>query len=505
MRALLSVSDKRDLIPFAKTLVSMGYSLIASGGTARTLRDAGLPVMTVESVTGFPEILGGRVKTLHPVIHGGILAQRDDASLQELEQHHIQPIDLVVVNLYPFEDTVTTPGISLENAIEHIDIGGVALLRAAAKNFMYVTVVCDPEDYGWVGNRLQQGGLSLQERRQLAVKAFQHTAAYDAAIATYLSTSPDENVEDSIQKTVAYFFKLAQPLRYGENPHQTAGLFVPIGQEIPFVQLHGKAMSYNNWLDLDAAWRAAQDFDTPAVAIIKHGNPCGLATDSQLHKAYKLALNSDPISAFGSVIAVNRPLDAETATAMSDLFIEVLAAPEFTPEALRILQRKSKNIRLLKGQPRTKALLWRTTVAGWLAQTPDEIDEARTDWKVVTTREPTEDEWEALQFAWRAVKHVKSNAIVLAQGRATVGVGAGQMSRVDAVRIAIRKAQKRAQGAVLASDAFFPFPDGVEVAAQAGVTAIIQPGGSKRDSEVIAAANRLGLAMVFTGVRHFRH
>ncbi|NPA91184.1 MAG: bifunctional phosphoribosylaminoimidazolecarboxamide formyltransferase/IMP cyclohydrolase [Chloroflexi bacterium] len=502
MRALLSVSNKEGLVPFARLLHELGYTLVASGGTARTLRDAGLPVIPVADLTGFPQILDGRVKTLHPHIHGGILARRTPEHLRELSHYGIEPIDVVVVNLYPFEETVRQDGVTLEEAVEYIDIGGVALLRAAAKNFAHVTVICDPSDYAWVGEKLREGTLSLDDRRTLAVKAFRHTALYDAAISTYLS----EPLEPSLEDRVPLFLARAFPLRYGENPHQEAGLYLPLGASLPFQQLHGKAMSYNNWLDLDAAWRAAQDFSDPTVAIIKHNTPCGLASAPSLAEAFQQALASDPVSAFGSVIAVNRPLDLPTAEAMRDLFIEVIAAPAFEEEALALLKRKSKHLRLLLAQsPDVTRLQWRSTVAGWLAQTPDRLPEDPSAWRVVTERPPSDEEWNGLVFAWQAVKHVKSNAILLAQGRATVGIGAGQMSRVDAVRMAVWKAGQRAQGAVLASDAFFPFPDGVEVAASAGVTAIVQPGGSKRDADVIAAADRLGMAMVFTGVRHFRH
>ncbi len=501
--ALLSVSDKRGIVDFARVLHDLGYTLVASGGTARTLQAAGLPVTPVSDLTGFPEILGGRVKTLHPAIHGGILARRTEEHLAELAAHGIRPVDLVVVNLYPFEDTVTRENITLEEAVEYIDIGGVALLRAAAKNFAYVTVICDPADYAWVGERLRSGGLSEAERRRLAIKAFRHTATYDAAISTYLDTS---DAAPSLEERVPLFLRRVASLRYGENPHQQAGLYLPIGAQPAFEQLHGKEMSYNNWLDLDGAWRAAQEFDEPTVAIIKHTTPCGLASADTLAQAYELALASDPISAFGSVIAVNRPLDLTTAQMMRDLFIEVIAAPDFDPPALDVLRRKSRNLRLLRAvAPDVRGLQWRSTVAGWLAQTPDRLEEDPRTWRVVTDRDPTPEEWESLIFAWRAVKFVKSNAILFARGKATVGVGAGQMSRVDAVRMAAWKAGERARGAVMASDAFFPFSDGVEVAAEAGITAVVQPGGSKRDEEVIAAANRLGLAMVFTGVRHFRH
>lgn len=502
--ALLSVSDKRGIVEFARGLHDLGYTLVASGGTARTLRAAGLPVTAVSDITGFPEILDGRVKTLHPAIHAGILARRTPKDSAELAELGITPIDVVVVNLYPFEETVSRPDATLNEAIENIDIGGVALLRAAAKNFRHVVVVSSPDDYPWVLERLRSGGPDEAERRRLAVTAFRHTAAYDAAISTYLADmSPTVSC---LEERVPLFLRRVSPLRYGENPHQQAGLYLPLGAELPFEQLHGKEMSYNNWLDLDGAWRAAQDFPEPTVAIIKHTTPCGLASASTLAEAFEQALASDPVSAFGSVIAVNRPLDAATAQAMRGLFIEVLAAPDFEEEALATLRAKSRHIRLLRAlRPDVEGMQWRNTVAGWLVQTPDREQDDPDTWRVVTERAPTDAEWEGLRFAWRAVKHVKSNAIVFAQGKATVGIGAGQMSRVDAVRIAAMKAKERSRGAVMASDAFFPFPDGVEVAAEAGVTAVIQPGGSKRDEGVIEAANRLGLAMVFTGRRHFRH
>ena len=514
--ALFSVSDKRGVVPFAQRLHTLGYALIASGGTARVLQEASLPVREVSAVTGFPEILEGRVKTLHPKIHGGILARPTAGDLAELATHGIPLIDVVVVNLYPFDTVLDNPHMSLSEALEWIDIGGVALLRAAAKNFPRVVVVCDPEDYEWVAEGLAKGEISEAQRQTLAVKAFRHTAAYDAMISAYLARSDKEGLsakiersDEDLPKDVVLFLRQSQILRYGENPHQRGALYLPLGAQAPFVQLHGKEMSYNNWLDLDAAWQTVREFDPAraAVVIVKHGNPCGVAEADALVDAYRQALASDPVAAFGSIVAVNRPLDAPTAEAMRELFIEVLVAPEYTPEALEILRRKSRSLRLLQPVREIEGLHWRTTVAGWLAQTPDPAvaeDELRM-WQVVTRRSPTAEEWEGLRFAWKVVKHVKSNAIVLAQGTATVGVGAGQMSRVDAVRLAVEKAGERAQGAVLASDAFFPFPDGVEVAADAGVTAVVQPGGSKRDGEVIAAADRLGIAMVFTGRRHFRH
>jgi phosphoribosylaminoimidazolecarboxamide formyltransferase/IMP cyclohydrolase len=500
--ALISVSDKRGLPEFARGLSDLGYPLLASGGTAKVLRSAGLDVVEVSDVTGFPEILDGRVKTLHPAIHGGILARSTPEHMRELDSHRIRPVDVVVVNLYPFRETVSKEGVSESEAVEQIDIGGVALLRAAAKNFERVTVVCDPADYEDVLSQLRDGQ-TLEHRRALALKAFRHTASYDIAISGYLA---DQVGEGALPDVALASLRKAQTLRYGENPHQAAALYLPDGSSSAFVQLHGKEMSYNNWRDMDGAWNAVQDFSEPTVVITKHANPCGVASAPSLREAYEAALASDPISAFGSVIAVNRPLDFETAEAMKGLFIEVIVAPDYDPDALARLKRKSKNLRILKhtGEPLPQ-LLWRTTAAGVLINTPDRSIEPPDTWEVVTEREPTPEEMESLDFAWRVVKHVKSNAIVFARGKATVGVGAGQMSRVDAVRLAAMKAGGRSKGAVLASDAFFPFPDGVEEAAKAGVTAVVQPGGSKRDAEVIEAANRLGLAMVFTGVRHFLH
>ncbi len=502
--ALLSVSDKSGLVDFARQLHEQGFRLIASGGTGQVLAHAGLPVTPVETLTGFPELLGGRVKTLHPAIHAGILARRIPAHLDELARHGLAPIDLVAVNLYPFQETVSQGAVSEEEAVEQIDIGGVALLRAAAKNYAAVTVVCDPGDYPEVAQALAAGTLDLDTRRRLALKAFRHTAAYDAAIAAYLAGL----VEGSeLPPELDLVLEQVQPLRYGENPHQQAALYRPQGQPPAFEQLHGKAMSYNNWLDLDGAWTAAQDFSAPTVAIIKHSNPCGLASADELVVAYEKALASDPVSAFGGIVAVNRTLDPATALRMTDLFVEVVAAPDYAPEALEVLRRK-RNLRILRatGVPGPRWNL-RSIHGGVLVQEADtsqeDMDPAR--WRVMTRRSPTPAELEDLAFAWRAARHVKSNAIVFVKDRATVGVGAGQMSRVDAVMLAGLKAGERARGAVMASDAFFPFPDGVERAAECGITAVVQPGGSVRDAEVIAAADRLGLAMVFTGVRHFRH
>jgi phosphoribosylaminoimidazolecarboxamide formyltransferase / IMP cyclohydrolase len=511
--ALLSVSDKTGLVDFARNLHAAGGELVASGGTARAIATAGIPVRQVEDVTGFPEILGGRVKTLHPAVHGGILARRTPQHLDELRAHAIRPIDLVVVNLYPFQATVAQPNVTLATAVEEIDIGGVALLRAAAKNHESVTVVCDPADYPGVVEAYAAGGTSLQQRKQLAVKAFGHTAEYDTAIAAYLAEQVGAAAGDAsgAQAPLATHMHLdlhqIQRNRYGENPHQAGGLYGHVGEQPAFVVLQGKEMSYNNWLDLDGAWMAAQDFTEPTVAIVKHGNPCGLASGGTVHEAYGKAFASDPVSAFGGIVAINRTFDVELAESIGDLFLEVIAAPAYEPEALARLQRK-KNLRLVvySGTP-LRPLSLRSIAGGILVQ---EIDRSQEDmnpagWKVVSHRQPSADQLADLAFAWRVARHVKSNAIVYAKDRATVGVGAGQMSRVDSVMMAGHKAGARARGAVLASDAFFPFADGIEAAAKHGITAVVQPGGSVRDDEVIKAVDNLGLVMCLTGTRHFRH
>lgn len=512
-RALLSVSDKTGLAAFAAGLIEAGAELIASGGTAAALRAAGLPVRTIEDLTGFPEILGGRVKTLHPAIHAGLLARDTEADRRDLAERGWAPIDLVAVNLYPFAATVARPDATLADAVENIDIGGVALLRAAAKNFARVTVLCDPADYDRALAAIRQDRLSLELRRELAAKAFAHTAAYDAAIRDYLAPRP---TTDEPPARLQLDLVRIQALRYGENPHQVAALYAadPAAGPLGGRQLQGKELSYNNLLDLDAAWRAAASFDEPTVVIVKHLTPCGIASAASLAEAFPAALASDPVSAFGGVIAANRPFDGATAEALGSLFVEAIAAPAFNVEALAQLARRA-NCRLLemgrpaptglKPGPGSQVLSWemRSVRGGLLVQSPDPGDQA--EWQVVTRRAPDERELIALRFAWRACQHVKSNAIVLAQGTVTVGIGGGLSSRVDAVKLAVTKAGERAQGAALASDAFFPFPDGVEEAGRAGVTAVVQPGGSVRDAEVIAAADRLGLAMCFTGVRHFRH
>ncbi len=507
-RALLSVSDKSGLLDFARQLDAAGVQLIASGGTARQLADAGLPVLAVEDLTGFPEILGGRVKTLHPAIHGGILARRTPDHLAELAQHGLAPIDLVVVNLYPFQQTVAQPGVTLAEAIEQIDIGGVALLRAAAKNLESVTVVCDPADYAAVAAAFAAGGTDNAFRQQLALKAFRHTADYDTAISAYLAGQAESSVANAeLPSELRVDLVEIQRNRYGENPHQQGGFYGYAGEAAPFTVLHGKEMSYNNWLDLDGAWQAAQDFPQPTVAIIKHGNPCGLASAADLATAYDKALASDPVSAFGGIIAVNRPFDLAIAQRLGDLFAEVVAAPSFEEDALAFL-RKKKNLRIVQATGTAlRPLSLRSIYGGVLVQ---EVDRSQTDmdpanWRIVSQLQPTAAQLADLAFAWRVARHVKSNAIVYVQDQATVGVGAGQMSRVDSTMVAGHKAGERAHGAVMASDAFFPFADGIEAAASYGIAAVVQPGGSVRDDEVIAAADRLGLVMAFTGTRHFKH
>jgi len=543
-RAILSVHDKTGLVEFARGLVEFGFELVASGGTARALSAAGLPVTQVDQITSFPEILGGRVKTLHPAVHGGILARRIPEHLDELASHGIAPVDLVVCNLYPFAATVTRPGVTEQEAVEEIDIGGVALLRAAAKNFESVAAVCDPADYATVLEALREAevkvkaeveakplslSLDLNLNRRLALKAFRHTAAYDAAIATWLTGTVETLHATSLPETLNLAAERVQLLRYGENPHQQAALYRWVGAAPVFEQLQGKELSYNNIVDLEAAWAMPREFAEPTVAIIKHTNPSGLASAVNLVDAYRLAFACDPVSAFGSIVAVNREADRALVEEIGSLFVEVLVAPAYTPDALDWLAEHKKNCRVMIPRPQcgrgmvarsddfsrsgarettevvTTELVLRSVAGGLLAQTPDDRGVAEAAWQVVTRRQPTEAERRSLAFAWLAAKHVKSNAIVFVQGTATVGVGAGQMNRVDSVYLAARRAGDRSIGAVMGSDAFFPFPDGLEAAALAGVTACIQPGGSLRDDETIAAADRLGMAMVFTGERHFRH
>jgi phosphoribosylaminoimidazolecarboxamide formyltransferase/IMP cyclohydrolase len=514
-RALLSVSDKTGLIPFAQALTALGWDLVASGGTQATLGAAGLKVIAVETLTQVPEMLGGRVKTLHPAIHAGILAQDTESDLAELRAAGYAPIDLVVCNLYPFQEATRQSDLSLPAAIEYIDIGGVTLLRAAAKNFSRVTVAIDPSDYPLILSELQaRAATSLGLRQKLARKAFAHTRDYDTAIEAYLGQKLDDPEETpaGIPPHFSLSVHQSQSLRYGENPHQNAGYFAasPDIQPLHSELLAGKPLSYNNILDADAAWRAASAFDPAkeaAVVIVKHLTPCGIAIGASPEAAYPFALESDEVSAFGGVIALNRAVNRAFVEALGTLFLEVIIAPDFEPEAAQLLAEGRKNCRLLKVNPAIKgpALEFRSVLGGVLIQERDQGDPADTAWKVVSKRAPTDSELETLRFAWTAVEHVKSNAIVLAHQGATVGIGGGVSSRLDAAKLALEKAGRRAKGAVMASDAFFPFPDAIEGALQAGVTAIIQPGGALRDQQVIEAADAAGVAMVFTGVRHFRH
>ena len=513
MRALLSVSDKRGVVEFARDLAALGWELVSTGGTAETLRQAGLAVIPIERVTGFPEMMDGRVKTLHPKVHGGLLARRahpgDRASLAE---HGITPIDLVAVNLYPFRETVAKPGVTFEQAIEQIDIGGPSMLRSAAKNHQDVIVVVDPDDYPVVLAALKAGEVGQGLRRELATKVFAHTAAYDAAIHGYLTKNAPGWPE-----RITLALDRRQELRYGENPHQPAALYATSEPGIrDLQQLHGKELSFNNLLDLDAAvaavapWSRSSGSDAVACAIIKHTTPCGIALGRSPRDAYERALATDRTSAFGSVIAFNVAADRGAAEAMRDLFVEVVVAPAFADDALSVLREK-KNLRVVR-LPGGDAAGWdyKRIRGGFLVQERARPAQAadETSWKVVTQRPPTDAEWRDLRFAWAAVGVVKSNAILLAREQAAVGIGAGQMSRVDASFLAIHKARQQGHdpaGTVLASDAFFPFADGVEEAARAGVAAIIQPGGSVKDAEVVAAADQAGVAMVFTGIRQFRH
>ncbi|HXI19891.1 MAG TPA: bifunctional phosphoribosylaminoimidazolecarboxamide formyltransferase/IMP cyclohydrolase [Gemmatimonadales bacterium] len=507
-RALISVSDKRGIVPFAQGLVDLGWELVSTGGTYQALRSAGVPVTSVETVTGFPEILDGRVKTLHPAIHAGLLARRNHPEhLAAIAAWKIAPIDLLAVNLYPFRETVAKSDVSFEDAIENIDVGGPSMLRSAAKNHESVIVIVDPMDYPRVLDLLRAGGVSAAERRALAVKVFAHTSDYDGAIARYLTPT-----EDGLPSRIGFAFERLLPLRYGENPGQRAGLYVdeePRGLR-DLKQRQGKELSFNNILDLDAAmWTASLWPNRPACAIIKHTTPCGIAVAATAEEAYRRALATDPQSAFGGVVAFNTVVDRQTAARMTEHFLEVVVAPSFHDEALEVLAGR-KNLRAveLPVMRATSGLDFKRVRGGILLQDRFLPETTDLNWKVATERQPTEPEWVALRFAWTAVAAIKSNAVLLARDEATIGIGAGQMSRVDSSFMAVHKARQQGhdpRGAVMASDAFFPFPDGVEEAAAAGVTAIIQPGGSVRDTEVIAAADRLGLTMVLTGRRQFRH
>jgi len=518
-RALLSVSDKTGLVDFARELVTKyGVELIATGGTRKALADAGLPVKDISELTKFPEILDGRVKTLHPAIYAGLLAKRDKPEhMQTLAEHNLPEIDLVVCNLYPFEQTVAKPGVTEAEAIENIDIGGPCMVRAAAKNFESVTVATKPDDYESILAELRQhgGAITRALRLTLALGAFQRIAMYDNAIKDYfigLGESAICGEPESFHLT----FTHKQELRYGENPHQKAGFYIEPHTTSPSIataeQLHGKELSYNNILDLDSALNLAREFAGPACVVVKHNNPCGAAVATKLADAFQLAWDGDPLSAFGGIIAFNQPVDVDTASAIMDpkakRFIECIIAPDYVPDALEGLQKWKENVRLLKTGPLTgfpQGLDYRRVDGGLLVQTRDYGADKPDEWKCVTKRKPTEAEWHALHFAWFVCKHVKSNAIVLAKDTQVVGVGAGQMSRVVSVEIAVKKAGDKSKGSVLASDAFFPFPDNVHAAAAAGVTAIIQPGGSVKDKDSIEACDQHGIAMLFTGVRHFRH
>ena len=515
MKALLSVYDKTGIGEFAGTLAACGFELVSTGGTHRALsQDAGLAVVQVSDLTGFPEILDGRVKTLHPAVHGGILARRDlSAHTAELDDHGIDAIDLVAVNLYPFTQTISRPDVTLEDALENIDIGGPTMVRAGAKNYPHVIVVVDPADYGWVAERLSASGgsgsplerVSPDERRGLARKAFQHVATYDSAIANYLG---DGDFLSAQELTVG--FQRLSELRYGENPHQQAGLYVDSsgsGGVARAEQLHGKQLSFNNILDADAAWRVVLDFEEPAAAVIKHTNPCGLAVHDDQPTAYSRAYEGDTVSAYGGIVGFNRTVTASTAEAMRGVFYEIVVAPGYEPEALDVL-RKRKNLRVLAASRPEGGLLdmdLRRIWGGALIQTADSGREDAASWRVATERRPSEAQMEDLAFAWKAAKHIKSNAIAVARERALLGIGAGQPNRVNSVGLALTTAGDRSEGSVLASDAFFPFADSIEKAAASGVAAVIQPGGSIRDGEVVEAADRLGLAMVLTGTRHFKH
>ena len=511
--ALLSVSDKTGIVELAQSLVNdFDFEIISSGGTAKTLKEAGIPVMKVSDYTGSPEILGGRVKTLHPRIHGGILSRRDvDQDLADLAANDIRPIDLVVVNLYPFEQTIAKPNVSLANAIEKIDIGGPTLLRASAKNFVHLTVLCEPGQYDpYLAELKANGGdASLAFRQAASQKAFWQTASYDQAIATYLCKQQTD--AKSAQERFATSGQLIQPLRYGENPHQAAGWYqtgtIPSGWAAA-QKLQGKDLSYNNLVDLEAARQIIAEFpsDEPAAAVLKHTNPCGMAVGGTLVEAYEKAYAADSISAFGGIVALNQDIDAATATAMTQTFLECVVAPGCTAEAKEILAAKA-NLRVLILADATAgpAQTVKAIAGGLLIQNSDDQPINIDEWTVATEQQPTEVQLAELAFAWKAVKHVKSNAIVVTSDRTTLGIGAGQMNRVGAAKIALEQAGEKANGAVLASDGFFPFDDSVRTAAAAGITAIVQPGGSRRDQESIDAANELGIVMMFTGMRHFLH
>jgi phosphoribosylaminoimidazolecarboxamide formyltransferase/IMP cyclohydrolase len=515
MRAIISVSDKTGVADFARGLVNLGYEIFSTGNTKKAISEAGVAIKSVSDITGFPEILDGRVKTLHPMVHGGILARRDlPAHMNELKEKKIEKIDLVAVNLYPFVQTVTRKGVTLTDALENIDIGGPTMIRASAKNFPGVIIVVDPADYPLILEKLQKGDLSLEERKRLAQKAFQHTAIYDTAIAQYLRKD-----EEGFPEELTVAMRKRYGLRYGENPHQKAAFYaeMAVGPKqntgITWAkQLGGKELSFNNILDADAAWGAAVDYAAPTVSVIKHTNPCGLASHEDIAEAYKKAFSGDEVAAYGGIVAANRPVTLAMAEAMRPVFYEIIIAPGYASDALKLFKEKKKDLRILEvelppdyGKGECGYVDYRRVKGGFLVQNSDSVPENKVDLKVVTKRAPTAKEKEDLLFVWRACKHVKSNAIMLAKDKMITGMGAGQPSRIVSAQIAGEKAGVKARGSVLASDAMFPFNDVVEHAARLGVTAIIQPGGSIRDHESIDAANKHDIAMVLTGERHFRH
>ncbi len=512
MKALLSTYDKTGLVDLAGKLASAGYELVSTGGTATALEGAGLAVQQVSELTGFPEMLGGRVKTLHPAVHGGILARRDDAGhAAELDRLKIDLIDVVVGNLYPFTETVSRADATLDDALENIDIGGPTIIRSAAKNFPSVLVIVDAGDYDWIGERIARNGsgaeaITLDERRELARKAFQHVALYDTAVSRYLGAEATGTSWDELTLGLTR----VQDLRYGENPHQQATLYassLASGGIVGARRLHGLEMSFVNILDADAAWGTVSDFADNAVAVIKHTNPCGLAVHPDQPTAYQRAFEGDSVSAYGGIVGFNRPVTAATAEAMRKVLFDIIVAPGYDPDALEILKQRRRT-RILEADPAAGPLGRldvRTVSGGALVQTIDSIDEDPTSWEVATEKKPTDSELRDLGFAWKASKHIKSNTMVLAKDNTLVGMGAGQPNRVTSVHLALRIAGDKARGSVMASDAFIPFPDSVEMAAEGGITAIAQPGGSIRDSDSIEVANRLGVSMVFTGTRHFTH
>ncbi len=511
--ALLSVSDKRNIQGFAKQLISQGFALLSTGGTAKLLREANIEVREVSDYTGFPEMMDGRVKTLNPKIHGGILARRDNKSdIAAMAEHGIERIDVVCVNLYPFRDAVAKPDCSIEDAIENIDIGGPCMVRASAKNHRFVTIVVDPNDYDMIISSLQDGSLDEHKRRGLAVKAFAHTAAYDGAIANHFSALNHDGSQRQFPDIFTrQFIKTADELRYGENPHQAGAFYAdledPVTSLADCAVLQGKALSYNNIADADAAFACVRDFSEPAAVIVKHANPCGVAVNGTQAEVYERAREADATSAFGGIAAFNQPLDEKTAALIAQTFMEVVIAPDFSEKAREILSAK-KNLRLLQApsiKPVDAGLEFKRVSGGLLVQERDTHRLTREACKVVSQRQPTDEEWQDMLFSWSVAKHVKSNAIVFAKNGVTLGIGAGQMNRVNSTRIAAMHGGEAIQGSAVASDAFFPFRDGVDALADAGATAVIQPGGSIRDEEVIAAADEHGLTMIFTGIRHFRH